>query len=64
MPWQRVIASNGQISSRGPGTEGAARQRDALEQEGVEVRELPSGVFAVDLGTYGWFPAEVPADEE
>ena len=36
VPWQRVVASNGTISSRGPGTDGAQRQKDALEAEGVE----------------------------
>jgi len=58
VPWQRVISSEGRISSRGPGTDGAERQREALEAEGVEVR-LGRTVFDmhVDLAAYGWFPA-------
>lgn len=56
VPWQRVIASSGAISSRGPGTDGAQRQRDALEAEGVEVTDGRTGEMRVDLQTYGWFP--------
>ena len=56
VPWQRVIASSGTISSRGPGTDGARRQRDALEAEGVEVTDGRTGEMRVDLRTYGWFP--------
>lgn len=56
VPWQRVIASSGTISSRGPGTDGAQRQRDALEAEGVEVTDGRTGEMRVDLGTLGWFP--------
>ncbi|KAI0350781.1 DNA binding methylated-DNA-cysteine S-methyltransferase [Trametes cingulata] len=57
IPWHRVLSSTGTISSRGPGTDGAARQRDALVAEGVEVETTRSGEFKVDLRTYGWFPA-------
>ncbi|KAI0363808.1 DNA binding methylated-DNA-cysteine S-methyltransferase [Pilatotrama ljubarskyi] len=57
IPWHRVLSSSGAISSRGPGTDGAARQRDALVAEGVEVEVSRSGGFKVDLRTYGWFPA-------
>ncbi|KAI0668050.1 DNA binding methylated-DNA-cysteine S-methyltransferase [Trametes maxima] len=57
IPWQRVLAASGVISSRGPGTNGAARQRDALIAEGVEVDTTRAGEFKVDLRTYGWFPA-------
>lgn len=56
VPWQRVIASSGTISPRGPGTDGAQRQRDALEAEGVEVTDSRVGGFRVDLRAYGWFP--------
>ena len=56
VPWQRVIASSGTISSRGPGTDGAQRQREALEAEGVEVTDGRTGEMRVDMRTYGWFP--------
>ena len=56
VPWQRVVSSAGKISSRGPGTDGAQRQREALEEEGVEVRVTPGGEFAVDFVRVGWFP--------
>ncbi|KAK7434544.1 Alkyltransferase-like protein 1 [Stygiomarasmius scandens] len=59
IPWQRVIGSSGTISSRGPGTNGAQRQREALEAEGVEVTVGRTGEFRVDLHAYGWFPASV-----
>ncbi|KIO32374.1 hypothetical protein M407DRAFT_241459 [Tulasnella calospora MUT 4182] len=61
VPWQRVISSSGAISSRGPGTDGARRQREALEAEGVEVSEGRGGELKVDLRTYGWFPASIEA---
>ncbi|KXN88392.1 Alkyltransferase-like protein 1 [Leucoagaricus sp. SymC.cos] len=57
VPWQRVIGSSGTISSRGPGTDGARRQRDALVAEGVEVTETRDGEFKVSLRDHGWFPA-------
>ncbi|KAI9059256.1 MGMT family protein [Trametes sanguinea] len=57
IPWHRVISSSGTISSRGPGTDGAARQRDALIAEGVDVETARSGEFHVNMRTYGWFPA-------
>ena len=56
MPWYRVISSSGTISSRGPGTSGAQRQREALEAEGVEVAAGRTGEFRVDFGAWGWFP--------
>ncbi|KAF8699579.1 6-O-methylguanine DNA methyltransferase, DNA binding domain, partial [Rhizoctonia solani] len=66
IPWQRVIASNGTISSRGPGTTGADRQRGALEAEGVEVSQSTpgGGLMKVNLSEYGWFPdpSEVELD--
>ncbi|KAF9520153.1 hypothetical protein BS47DRAFT_1287476 [Hydnum rufescens UP504] len=54
VPWQRVIGASGQISSRGPGTTGAERQRAALEDEGVVVQEM-----RVNLNQFGWFPASL-----
>ncbi|KAG6332901.1 hypothetical protein ID866_6188 [Astraeus odoratus] len=56
VPWHRVISSAGTISSRGPGTDGAQRQREALEAEGVEVAIGRTGERRVDLTTWGWFP--------
>lgn len=45
VPWQRVINSQGKISER----PGAERQRQLLEEEGIEfVKDK------VDLKTYGW----------
>jgi methylated-DNA-protein-cysteine methyltransferase-like protein len=57
VPWQRVISSAGNISPRGPGTDGAQRQREALEAEDVEVRVGRANELLVDLAEYGWFPA-------
>jgi len=59
VPWQRVVSSTGKISSRGPGTDGAQRQREALGAEDVEVREASANEFLIDLAAYGWFPAQV-----
>ena len=47
VPWQRVINSQGKISPR-PG--GAEKQRQLLEQEGVEF----DAKDRVDLKKYGW----------
>lgn len=57
IPWHRVISASGTISSRGPGTDGAQRQRDALVAEGVEVVTGRTGEMRVDLRAFGWFPA-------
>lgn len=57
IPWHRVLGSSGTISSRGPGTDGAQRQRDALEAEGVEVVQTTGGEMRVNLRQWGWFPA-------
>jgi len=46
VPWQRVINSQGRISQR----PGAERQRQLLEQEGVEFDPKDR----VDLKKYGW----------
>ncbi|KAF8874279.1 DNA binding methylated-DNA-cysteine S-methyltransferase [Infundibulicybe gibba] len=58
IPWYRVVASSGAISSRGPGTDGARRQRDELIAEGVEVSEFTAGGGGgkVNMGQWGWFP--------
>ena len=57
IPWYRVIASSGTISSRGPGTSGADNQRQELEAEGIEVSVGRTGDMRVDMKRYGWFPA-------
>ncbi len=57
VPWHRVLSSSGIVSSRGPGTDGASRQRDALVAEGVDVTTTRAGDFKIDLRQYGWFPA-------
>lgn len=64
IPWQRVVSSTGKISSRGPGTSGAQRQREALEAEGVEIRVTRENEFAVRWDTYGWFPQEINLEIE
>jgi methylated-DNA-protein-cysteine methyltransferase-like protein len=46
VPWQRVINSKGEISER----PGAEKQRQLLEQEGVEF----DAKNRVDLKKYGW----------
>jgi methylated-DNA-protein-cysteine methyltransferase-like protein len=46
VPWQRVINAQGKISPR----PGAEKQRQILEQEGVEFKENGS----VDLKRFGW----------
>lgn len=56
VPWQRVVSSAGKISSRGPGTDGAQRQREALEAEDVMVRVGRANELLIDLVEYGWFP--------
>ena len=54
---QRVINSKGLISPRGDLGLGVARQRERLEQEGVEVMTLVgNGGEKVDLRRWGWFP--------
>jgi len=62
VPWHRVIGSPGTISSRGPGTQGAQRQRDALVAEGIEVTVGRTGELRVDFGRWGWFPAPEQVD--
>lgn len=63
VPWQRVLGSSGQISSRGPGTDGAQRQRAALEAEGVQVSVGRTGELIVNLHEFGWFPATLDLDD-
>lgn len=62
VPWQRVVSSAGKISSRGPGTDGAQRQWEALEAEDVEVRVGRANELLIDLVAYGWFPVSVPRE--
>lgn len=57
IPWHRVIGASGAISSRGPGTDGAQQQRDALIAEGVEVTTGRTGELRVDIHQFGWFPS-------
>lgn len=54
VPWQRVVSASGKISSRGPNTEGADRQRIVLEGEGVIVQDM-----RISWAQYGWFPEDV-----
>lgn len=56
VPWYRVVASAGTISSRGPGTEGAQHQREELEAEGVDVSTGRTGEMRIDFVRWGWFP--------
>jgi len=64
VPWHRVVASAGTISSRGPGTNGAQLQREALEAEGVQVIVGRSGEMRIDFAQWGWFPARLADDDE
>lgn len=64
VPWQRVIGASGTISSRGPGTDGAQRQAQALQAEGVDVQLSRGGQYTVSLAEYGWFPESIELDEE
>ncbi len=57
VPWQRVINSQGKISTR-PGL-GPAVQRNLLEQEGV----VFDAKDRVDLKRYGWTPGQDSADQ-
>jgi len=48
------------ISPRSDEGQGVARQKDRLEQEGVEVETLAGqGGERVSLRQYGWFPEEI-----
>ena len=61
---KRVISSKGLISPRGDLGQGVARQKDRLEQEGVEVVTLAgAGGEKVDLRRWGWFPEEVDLEQ-
>lgn len=64
VPWQRVIGASGSISSRGPGTNGAQRQAQALQAEGVDVQLRRGGQYTISLAEYGWFPEHIELDEE
>jgi methylated-DNA-protein-cysteine methyltransferase-like protein len=52
VPWQRIINSKGEISPR----PGAEKQRQLLEEEGVEFDERGR----VDLKVYGWEGLDAP----
>ena len=57
---KRVISAKGIISPRGDEGQGVARQKTALEGEGVEVVTLAGGGGEkVDVRRYGWFPEQV-----
>jgi len=69
VPWHRVLLSSGQIASRGPGTDGARRQRLALEAEGVNVTPLVGepaeggeGGGRINWSEVGWFPDQADVD--
>lgn len=51
VPWQRVINSQGKISSHGDGF-GSAIQRQLLEDEGIQFNQ--EGI--IDLEQFGWIP--------
>lgn len=62
---QRVVNSKGIISPRGDFGLGVARQKERLEDEGVEVETLAgAGGERVDLRRWGWFPETLPQDGE
>jgi methylated-DNA-protein-cysteine methyltransferase-like protein len=48
------------VSDSGPGS--AARQAEALREEGVEVASDSMGEFYVDFARVGWFPVELPSE--
>ena len=48
--------------SRGPGS--AERHATALRAEGVQVERGSLGEYFVSLEEYGWFPDELPSNEE
>jgi methylated-DNA-protein-cysteine methyltransferase-like protein len=57
---KRVISAKGIISPRGDEGQGVARQKTALQGEGVEVVTLAGGGGEkVDVRRYGWFPEHV-----
>lgn len=49
-------------ANSGPGS--AARQAEALEQEGVIVRSDSMNEFYVDMARFGWFPDRLPNEED
>lgn len=64
VPWQRVVNASAKISDRGDGGLGKRRQVEVLREEGVVVRDLGGGEFKVDFRDVGWFPEELPDEEE
>ncbi|KAL7624229.1 Alkyltransferase-like protein 1 [Parahypoxylon ruwenzoriense] len=63
VPWQRVINSKGIISPRSQPS-GARNQAAALREEGVTVTTGALGELMIDFSQYGWFPDELPSDNE
>ncbi|EJT79375.1 MGMT family protein [Gaeumannomyces tritici R3-111a-1] len=63
VPWQRVINAKGIISPRSQPS-GARTQAEALRAEGVEVSTSAMGELMVDFNEYGWFPDELPSEQE
>ena len=61
VPWQRVINSKGEISTREG--DGKQRQAEMLRAEGVEVLAGRMGELSVDLNQWGWFPDSLEEDE-
>jgi len=64
VPWQRVIGASGTISSRGPGTDGAQQQAQALRREDVDVQMSRTGQHIISLAEYGWFPEDIEPEAE
>lgn len=58
VPWQRVINAQGKISERRGG--GTVRQRQLLEDEGVEFDDHDR----VELAKYGWSPDSGNEDKQ
>lgn len=59
-----MISSKGTISPRGDGGDGAERQKQRLQSEGVEVVTLTgAGGEKIDFRVYGWFPEEIPQNQ-
>ncbi|ORX86307.1 DNA binding methylated-DNA--cysteine S-methyltransferase [Basidiobolus meristosporus CBS 931.73] len=70
VPWQRIVASNGNISPR-DNIESCYLQADLLREEGVIVAEptigpefVGGGGGKVDLAVFGWFPDRLPSEEQ
>ncbi|CAB54827.1 Alkyltransferase-like protein Atl1 [Schizosaccharomyces pombe] len=55
VPWHRVINSRGTISKRDISA-GEQRQKDRLEEEGVEIYQTSLGEYKLNLPEYMWKP--------